>query len=221
MVWPVRNDRRIQHDHAVFGHPAGEPRSRTTGSTPSTRRTRRSRDTDIRNEVKNYINTRAGGSINTSTVYEVFLPNGFYSTSGGSNSCGGPNLQYCAYHWHFTFNGKDVKYGSMPYPSCGGCQWTGWTDGAELRALHLPRDPRGGDRSGPERLVRQVRRGGRRQVRLVARAVPRHRRLRLPVRVVERRTTAASRPSSRLPVSFRRGPGSLTRGPPFATECAS
>lgn len=84
-------------------------------------------DTDIQNEVKNYINTRAGGSINTSAVYEVFLPNGFYSTSGGSSSCGGPNLQYCAYHGHFTFNGQDVKYGSMPSPSCGGCQWTGWT----------------------------------------------------------------------------------------------
>jgi hypothetical protein len=75
----------------------------------------------------------------------------FYSTSGGSNSCGRPNLQYCACG-NFTFNNKDVKYGSMPYPSCGGCQWTGWTT-AELRALHLPRDPRGGDRSRSERLV--------------------------------------------------------------------
>jgi len=77
--------------------------------------------------VKHYINTRAGGGINTSAVYEVFLPNGFYSTSGGATSCGGPNLRYCAYHGNFSYNTKDVKYGSMPYPSCGGCQWTGWT----------------------------------------------------------------------------------------------
>jgi len=60
-------------------------------------------------------------------VYEVFLPTGFYSSSGGSTSCGGPNLQYCAYHGHFASGSNDVKYGSMPYPSCGGCQWTGWT----------------------------------------------------------------------------------------------
>jgi hypothetical protein len=84
-------------------------------------------DADIQNEVKHYINTRAGGGINTSAVYEVFLPNGFYSTSGGATSCGGPNLRYCAYHGNFSYNTKDVKYGSMPYPSCGGCQWTGWT----------------------------------------------------------------------------------------------
>jgi hypothetical protein len=89
-------------------------------------------DTDIRNEVNHYIAVRAGGAINTSAVYEVFLPNGFYSISGGSTSCGGPNLQYCAYHSHFTSAGKDVKYGSMPYPSCGGCQWTGWTDAQDF-----------------------------------------------------------------------------------------
>jgi hypothetical protein len=84
-------------------------------------------DTDLHNEVNNYINTVLGGAIDTSTVYEVFLPSGYYSTSGGSTSCGGPNLQYCAYHSHFSSGGKDVKYGSMPYPSCSGCQWTGWT----------------------------------------------------------------------------------------------
>ena len=89
-------------------------------------------DTDIHNEVNHYITTRAGGAINTSAVYEVFLPSGFYSTSGGSSSCGGPNLQYCAYHGHFTSGSTDVKYGSMPYPSCGGCQWTGWTDAQDF-----------------------------------------------------------------------------------------
>jgi len=81
-------------------------------------------DADIQGQVIAYIN---GHGFDNTTIYEVFLPNGYYSTSGGASSCGGPNLQYCAYHGNFGYNGHDVKYSSMPYPSCGGCQWTGWT----------------------------------------------------------------------------------------------
>jgi hypothetical protein len=83
-------------------------------------------DTDVHNEVLNYISGH-GGVPDDSTVYEVFIPNGFYASSGGQTSCGGPNLQFCAYHGHFSGLGHDIKYGSMPYPSCGGCQWTGFT----------------------------------------------------------------------------------------------
>jgi hypothetical protein len=61
------------------------------------------------------------------TIYEVFLPAASYSSNGSSTSCGGPNLQYCAYHGNFSFAGKDVKYASMPYPSCGGCQTAGFS----------------------------------------------------------------------------------------------
>jgi hypothetical protein len=82
-------------------------------------------DTMIHNEVIAYFN--AGHPFDASTIYEVFLPTTSYSTSGGSSSCGGPNLQYCAYHGNFSYNGHDVKYSSMPYPSCGGCQVTGWS----------------------------------------------------------------------------------------------
>ncbi len=64
----------------------------------------------------------------TDTIYEVFLPKGTYSSSGSATSCGGPNLQYCAYHGSFSYNGLNVKYASMPYPSCGGCQTSGFTD---------------------------------------------------------------------------------------------
>jgi hypothetical protein len=60
------------------------------------------------------------------TVYEVFLPSTSYSSSGTATSCGGPNLQYCAYHFNFTSNGVDIKYASMPYPSCSGCQSSGF-----------------------------------------------------------------------------------------------
>jgi hypothetical protein len=79
-------------------------------------------DAAIQSEVKNLF-----PSPDPNTIYEVFLPNGSYSSNGSATSCGGPNLQYCAYHGSFSFAGKDVKYASMPYPSCGGCQTSGFT----------------------------------------------------------------------------------------------
>jgi len=88
-------------------------------------------DTDVRNEVLNYIGGH-GGVPDDSTVYEVFIPNGYYAKSGNSTSCGGPNLQFCAYHGNFSGLGHDIKYSSMPYPSCGGCQWTGFTAAQNL-----------------------------------------------------------------------------------------
>ena len=64
---------------------------------------------------------------NSSAVYEVFLPASSYSSSGSTTSCGGPNLYYCAYHGSYSSSGGDVKYASMPYPSCGSCQTSGFT----------------------------------------------------------------------------------------------
>jgi hypothetical protein len=89
-------------------------------STPPTSVT----DADVQNEV-----LKATGQVglDASTVYEVFLPSSSYATYGSWNSCGGPNLQFCAYHSNFPYGGTDVKYASMPYPSCSGCQWSGWT----------------------------------------------------------------------------------------------
>jgi hypothetical protein len=66
------------------------------------------------------------------TVYEVFLPPSSYASYGSATSCGGTNLQFCAYHGNFTSAGIDLKYASMPYPSCGGCRWTGFTDAQNL-----------------------------------------------------------------------------------------
>jgi hypothetical protein len=65
----------------------------------------------------------------TNTIYEVFIPSGYYSYDGGSTSCGGPNLAYCAYHSsgdgsHLATN---VKYSIEPWPSCSGCAVSGWT----------------------------------------------------------------------------------------------
>jgi hypothetical protein len=81
-------------------------------------------DADVQAEVSSLFPTA-----DTSAIYEVFLPKSSYSSDGSSTSCGGPALQYCAYHGNFTNGaGQDVKYASMPYPSCAGCQSTGFTD---------------------------------------------------------------------------------------------
>lgn len=91
-------------------------------------------DADMQAEVVKCLNGGHCGTFDPSAIYEVFLPasNGsgaVYSSDGTSTSCGGPNLKYCAYHGHFSGNGySDVKYSSMPYPSCSGCQSSGFTD---------------------------------------------------------------------------------------------
>jgi hypothetical protein len=97
------------------------------GSTPPTNVT----DADVQGEVLKYLTPSnqggGGGSFDSSTIYEVFLPKGSYASFGTSDSCGGPNLAFCAYHGNFSNGGRDIKYSSMPYPSCSGCQWSGWT----------------------------------------------------------------------------------------------
>jgi len=75
------------------------------------------------------------GGCKTDTVYEVFIPSGYFSDDGtGAQSCGGTNLQYCAYHG----NGDGIslsaslKYSIQPYPGCSGCHgkaaWTAIQD---------------------------------------------------------------------------------------------
>jgi hypothetical protein len=84
-------------------------------------------DSAVVGEVEKYIDTHQGGVGDPSTVYEVFIPSTSYASFGTSDSCGGPNLVFCAYHSNFTYNGVNIKYASMPYPSCSGCQWPGFT----------------------------------------------------------------------------------------------
>jgi hypothetical protein len=90
-------------------------------STPPTKVT----DAIVQQEVSRYLGFNA---FNNSTVYEVFIPSSSYSDDGtGATSCGGPFLQYCAYHSFFTSGSNNVKYSIEPYPSCGGCQVGGWS----------------------------------------------------------------------------------------------
>jgi hypothetical protein len=90
-------------------------------STPPTNVT----DAIVQGEVSSYLSSHA---FDASTVYEVVIPSSSYSSDGGgATSCGGPNLQYCAYHGFFNSGSNAVKYSIEPYPSCGGCQVSGWT----------------------------------------------------------------------------------------------
>jgi len=90
-------------------------------STPPTNVT----DTLVRSKVTSYTSSHGGN--NTSTIYEVVIPSGSYSSDSGEDSCGGPSLAYCAYHSWIGSGTSATKYSIQPYPSCSGCQISGWT----------------------------------------------------------------------------------------------
>jgi hypothetical protein len=87
-------------------------------------------DSLVQAEVSRYLQSNA---FDNSTIYEVVLPatlqggTSVYSSSGNSDSCGGPSLSYCAYHSHYTSGSNTVKYSIEPYPSCSGCSVSGWS----------------------------------------------------------------------------------------------
>ena len=97
-------------------------------STPPTNVT----DAIVQQEVTRYLTT-GGGTFDASAIYEVYLPPASYSSQGNGTSCGGPTLQYCAYHSHYSAGSfSNVKYASMPYPSCSGCQAAGFSNAQNL-----------------------------------------------------------------------------------------
>ena len=81
-------------------------------------------DAAVQGEVQKYLSTNA---FNASTIYEVLIPSTSYSSDQGQDSCGGPNLAYCAYHSSYANGANNVIHAIDPYPSCGGCQVGGWT----------------------------------------------------------------------------------------------
>ena len=90
-------------------------------STPPTNVT----DSTVQSKVNQYLTTH---TFNANAIYEVVIPSTSYSSSGGSTSCGGPHLSYCAYHGWIGSGSSAKKYSIQPYPSCSGCQVSGWSD---------------------------------------------------------------------------------------------
>src|SRR6476660_203552 len=82
-------------------------------------------DSTLRGEVNKYLQTHTKGN---NTIYEVVIPRTSFSSSGSSTSCGGPGLAYCAYHSWIGSGTTATKYSIQPYPSCTGCQVSGWSD---------------------------------------------------------------------------------------------
>ena len=82
-------------------------------------------DAIVQAEVQAYLSTHP---VDYSTIYEVFLPRASYSSMGSHTSCGGPSVSYCAYHSFYGSGATAVKYSIQPYPTCSGCQLSGWTD---------------------------------------------------------------------------------------------
>ncbi len=90
-------------------------------STPPTNVT----DAIAQGEVNTYL---ASHTFDANAVYEVVLPSSSYSSMSGVTSCGGPSLYYCAYHGWIGSGTSAIKYSVQPYPSCSGCQTSGWSD---------------------------------------------------------------------------------------------
>jgi len=91
-------------------------------STPPTNVT----DAIVQSEVQKVI--AAQGRTDYAAIYEVFIPSGSYSSDGTSDSCGGPNLSYCAYHSHYVDgSNRNVKYSIQPWAGCSGCSSFGNT----------------------------------------------------------------------------------------------
>ncbi len=81
-------------------------------------------DNNVRSEVNKYLSSHA---LDVNAIYEVVIPSTSYSSSSGSTSCGGPHLAYCAYHSWIGSGTGATKYSIEPYPSCSGCQVSGWS----------------------------------------------------------------------------------------------
>jgi hypothetical protein len=105
-------------------------------STPPTNVT----DAKVQSEVSTYL---ASHAFDVDSIYEVFIPSTSYSSDGGEDSCGGPNLGYCSYHSFFTSGTDTVVYSIQPYPSCAGCQAPGAT-ATEIQEHLMCRDTREG-----------------------------------------------------------------------------
>jgi hypothetical protein len=82
-------------------------------------------DSLAQGEVNAYLSTHG---FDANAIYEVVLPTTSYASfSSTSTSCGGPAVRFCAYHSYLSTGSNFAKYSVQPYPSCSGCQVSGWS----------------------------------------------------------------------------------------------
>lgn len=83
-------------------------------------------DAIARSKVNQYLTLYPA---NASAIYEIVLPSSSFSSmvfnGVTQTSCGGSNLQFCAYHGFIGSGASAVKYSVQAYPSCAGCQFIG------------------------------------------------------------------------------------------------
>src|SRR5437879_2176499 len=56
-----------------------------------------------------------------------------HTRDGAGTSAGATTLASCPYHGHCSYGGRDIRYSSTPYPSCGGCiSGSTWSAGQNI-----------------------------------------------------------------------------------------
>jgi len=74
--------------------------------------------------IRSYLKSLFDAGILTpseSTLFGIYFPPGMRVQLSGGASC----TNFCGYHSHFSYNGKQIKYASFPYLNCGGCSLAG------------------------------------------------------------------------------------------------
>lgn len=75
-------------------------------------------DQNIRDELTAQFDGNTLPKPDNNTMYMIHFPQGKALTSGGQSSC----VDFCAYHFNYSYNGQQVYYGVHPDLATGGCQ---------------------------------------------------------------------------------------------------
>jgi hypothetical protein len=94
---------------------------------------RRLSDGDIQDELAAQIDSGVLPAPTASTLYMIYFPPGV-SISAGGDSC----VKFCAYHFDFSHNGHQIRYGVMPdFGPGSGCDLGGCGGGTQFQNVTL------------------------------------------------------------------------------------
>jgi hypothetical protein len=140
----VRGELRTTGEYNVIteyrGFTRAVSRTRIDNSTPPTNVT----DAIPEGEVKKILNANYGGVADSSTIYEVYLPPGVTVWNRHLLWRTAPHVLRLPQQLLLQRRGREVRLSAFPLVQR--LPVDGLVHGTELRALHLPRDPRGGYR---------------------------------------------------------------------------